>query len=137
MSTLSHRPARLVTLVAALAVLGSYLPGSPAQAASARPGVRQPSTRTPASTRLSTRPLVRAGTVARPAASAVELPTLRTATSDTFDLGDGRLRTVVAAEPINFRNGAGAWTPIDNTLVAGSGGWTNRAGPYAVTLPAT
>lgn len=53
MSTLS-RPARLVSVVAALAVLGSYLPGSAAQAATARPGVRQSPNRTPASTWLTT-----------------------------------------------------------------------------------
>jgi len=53
MSTLS-RPARLVSVAAALAVLGSYLPGSAAQAATARPAVRQSPNRTPVSTWLTT-----------------------------------------------------------------------------------
>lgn len=60
---------------------------------------------------------------------------MRTARSTTFDLGDGRYRTRSYPDPVNYRDAAGAWQPIDNTLVAATGGWTNRAGPYRVTLP--
>ena len=46
-----------------------------------------------------------------------ELPGKRTATSSTRRLEDGRLRTSVHANPINFRDRDGAWKQIDSTLV--------------------
>ena len=68
-----------------------------------------------------------------------ELPARRTANSRTYTLGHGLLQTVYAADAVNYRDAAGAWQPIDNTLVAdtatpGSAA-VNRANRYQVHVP--
>src|SRR5438445_308471 len=64
---------------------------------------------------------------------AVELPALRTRTSDTFRApapGRGSFAenvAVISRDSINYRDADGVWQPIDDTLVAEAGGYTNRA----------
>src|SRR4051794_6057218 len=66
-----------------------------------------------------------------------EDPSLRTAHSSTFVDASGRRETRVYAAPVHYRDAAGAWQTIDNTLVAtGSGAVTNAANSYQATLPA-
>ncbi|MBN1607367.1 MAG: hypothetical protein JW940_12085, partial [Polyangiaceae bacterium] len=66
-----------------------------------------------------------------------EVESLRTETSRTFRLEDGRYFAQVFSEPINFKDESGAWRVIDNTLRATSDGWfENSAGAYSVRLPA-
>ena len=68
-------------------------------------------------------------------APGTEVPSLRTRTSRTFATGDGNLVAKIASEPINYLNPSGQWEPIDNTLVARSGGYRNRGADYSVLLP--
>src|SRR5262249_1934070 len=37
----------------------------------------------------------------------------------------------------NYRTPSGTWQPIDDSLVSSSGGFTNRADSYSLSLPAT
>jgi RHS repeat-associated protein len=65
-----------------------------------------------------------------------ELPELRTRNSQTYRTESGALLARVSPVPVNFKDGDGDWRPIDNTLVAGSGGsHQNEAGAYTATLP--
>lgn len=63
-----------------------------------------------------------------------------TATSSTYELADGSLRSVVYSAPVNYRDTDGGWEPIDNALVASPGEvWAvlqNAANDYLVRLPA-
>jgi RHS repeat-associated protein len=66
-----------------------------------------------------------------------EVPSLRTQSSQTFAKG-GRMQTVLSPTPVNYRNAAGAWAPIDETLVPQTGGsFRNAADNLTATLPAT
>jgi hypothetical protein len=70
---------------------------------------------------------------AAPAPGALELPGKRTATSNTFLNPDGSYTTEVAAQPVNYRDAAGAWQAIDTTLVQASDpnyAVQNAAGPF-------
>jgi hypothetical protein len=50
-----------------------------------------------------------------------ELPSLRTASSDTYERGG--LRVLKAyTHPVNYRDGAGKWQPIEDSLVQAEGG---------------
>ena len=49
-----------------------------------------------------------------------ELAERRTANSRTFQLQDGRVEQEISAGPLNFRDGAGQWQPIDPTVRASS-----------------
>jgi RHS repeat-associated protein len=61
----------------------------------------------------------------------------RTATSRTYADDHGFLRTRVYPGPVNYRDAAGHWQPIDDTLVAdASGGVRNKANSYRDSLPA-
>lgn len=76
----------------------------------------------------------RAG-LASPAAP-VEVAGLRSASSNTFSLGNGLYRTDTYTGPVNFTDAKGAWQRIDDTLAPAAGGrWANRAGPFTVSLP--
>jgi len=72
-------------------------------------------------------------------AASSELPARRTASSRTYTLGHGLLQTVYAADAVNYRDAAGAWQPIDNTLTATSAtpgsAAVNRANRYQVHVP--
>ena len=68
-----------------------------------------------------------------PLPGALELPGKRTAASSTYLNPDGSFTTVVAARPVNYRDAAGDWQPIDTTLVpSGASGYAfeNAAGPF-------
>jgi len=66
----------------------------------------------------------------------VELKARRTATSETFRLGNGRLLTRIHQAPINYRNAEGDWKPIENALRLGADGTArNGANAFDVKLP--
>ena len=46
-----------------------------------------------------------------------ELPDKRTQYSSTYLLSDGGLRAVLYQSPVNYKDAAGDWRPIDPTLV--------------------
>jgi RHS repeat-associated protein len=65
-----------------------------------------------------------------------ELPPLRTASSDTYERSDGTRVMKSYATPINYRNSAGEWAPIENQLVKSEGGgWHPKASGVPVALP--
>jgi hypothetical protein len=69
-------------------------------------------------------------------AKSVELKNSRTATSDTFALEEGKQETRIYPEPVNYRDAAGRWQPIEENLELGAGGAIgNKAGPVVLTLP--
>lgn len=77
------------------------------------------------------------GAAASPAA--VEVPTLRTRTSDTY-LQNGHDVARVYPGSINYPDGSGHWQPIDDTLIPSSRpgyAYQNRANRYTVYFPAT
>jgi RHS repeat-associated protein len=48
----------------------------------------------------------------------------------------GLHKTEISSTPLNYKNAQGAWTPIDNSLVASSGGgWHNDANSFSAQLP--
>ena len=53
-----------------------------------------------------------------PQPGALELPGSRSATSNTYLNPDGSYTTAVAPRAVNYRDAAGAWQPIDTSLVA-------------------
>jgi RHS repeat-associated protein len=64
-----------------------------------------------------------------------ELPELRTRTSRTY-VNNGRREVRVYPAPVNYQDATGAWQPIDETLVATSGGgWHNAADAYRLDVP--
>lgn len=66
-----------------------------------------------------------------------ELVERRTQTSRTSAMPDGTLRTELFTGPIHYRDGAGRWQSIDNTLVASSRAgwaWENRANAYGLLM---
>lgn len=56
-----------------------------------------------------------------------ELEALRTATSATFDLGDGRYGVLSDILPLHYQAEDGSWQPINPAFEAVEGGWLNRA----------
>lgn len=67
-----------------------------------------------------------------------ELVGRRTATSRTFEAGNGRFVTRVYGSPVNFRDDQGDWRAIDNDLVPSDKAgyaFTNAANRYRVQLP--
>jgi len=58
-------------------------------------------------------------------AGAAEDVSLRTETSNTYDLPDGTKLAVISAEPVNYKDESGAWQVIDTTLVR-----SDEAGRY-------
>jgi RHS repeat-associated protein len=70
-------------------------------------------------------------------AGAVELPGIRTRTSNTYQTPDGKQITRLYESAVNYRKGGG-WEPIDNTLVpttASGFAYKNRANSYLAELP--
>src|SRR5215469_6315823 len=49
-----------------------------------------------------------------------ELTGERTQYSRTYELSDGRRQAVISAVPVNYRDAAGRWEPIDTTVVRSS-----------------
>ena len=100
--------------------------------------------------------LVSVGTLATPSAHATEAATTVAPTSPgsapvssttapsslqseyaTTTIQPGGIRkTEMSSTPLNYKNSQGAWTPIDNSLVASSGGgWHNNANSFSAQLP--
>ena len=67
----------------------------------------------------------------------VELDARRTATSETFRLSSGALRTVLYESPIHYRDAEGDWKPIGEDLAEQSDGTglTNGPNAFDLTLP--
>lgn len=66
----------------------------------------------------------------------VEIPTKRTATSETFRLSGGELETRVFDSPINYKDSSGEWQPIDESLTPSQGGgFENGGNRFDVHLP--
>jgi len=71
-----------------------------------------------------------------PVEAQVELPELRTATSDTYELPSGALRTELFAGPVNYEAEDGEFKPIDEGLEeAPDGGVANGANSFDLHLP--
>jgi YD repeat-containing protein len=66
-----------------------------------------------------------------------ELPSLRTAASDTFLESDGSRLARIYAAPVNYRAANGEWVPIDDGLQRGLAGWQPAASPVPVNLPSS
>lgn len=66
-----------------------------------------------------------------------QVRSLATATSRTYALPTGRYVTRISPVPVNFRDGHGAWRPIDNRLTPTShGSYRNAANSFTATIPA-
>jgi hypothetical protein len=66
----------------------------------------------------------------------VEVASLRSENSRTYHAADGHLVARVSQEPVNYRDAAGDWQPIDTALRAdGSGGLETTAAATEVSLP--
>jgi RHS repeat-associated protein len=66
----------------------------------------------------------------------VELAGKRTAASQTFRLPDEQLETRIYASPVNYKDSAGAWKPIENGFEElPNGQLTNGANSFHVSLP--
>jgi RHS repeat-associated protein len=71
-----------------------------------------------------------------PPPAAVELPELRTATSNTYRLPDGQRETRLFEVPVNYRDESGEWAPIEEELTELPGGAvTNGENSFDVRLP--
>ncbi len=64
-----------------------------------------------------------------------ELVSSRTRTSRTYEDAQGALTSRVYPGSVNYRAPDGSWKAIDNTVVATTGGFANKAGHYSVKLP--
>lgn len=67
----------------------------------------------------------------------VELPGARTATSNTYELPDGKRETVIYESPVNFKDAEGDWKPIRDGLEEqpDGSGLTNAANSFDLSLP--
>jgi RHS repeat-associated protein len=67
---------------------------------------------------------------------AVELPKERTATSNTYSLPNGSLKTEIFASSVNYETDEGEWEPIDEGLAeAPDGTISNGANSFDLQLP--
>ena len=69
----------------------------------------------------------------------IQLPELSTETTSTFRMPNGSYRLEAAPEPVNYRDDAGDWHAIDNTLVDAPGATyavANAANEYTASIPA-
>ena len=65
-----------------------------------------------------------------------ELPALRTATSNTFELSNGQTETRLYESPVNYRDEDGAWQPIEEGLTElPSGAVVNGDNSFDIHLP--
>jgi RHS repeat-associated protein len=121
------RVARLLVAAAAVSLLLAGVPGSwSARAADPAPAVEE---QMPARTPLRLGPETPDGR---------ELLDERTRTSRTYLRDDGSRLAILSAAPVNFRDGTGAWRPIDNTLTPSlKAGFAheNEANSYDLQLP--
>ncbi|MCW3841999.1 DNRLRE domain-containing protein [Micromonospora yasonensis] len=62
------------------------------------------------------------GVVKKPAKRVKELTGRRTATTQVFQMSDGRLQAEVSAAPRFYQDAKGAWQPIDTTISAAKAG---------------
>lgn len=68
----------------------------------------------------------------------VEVPSLRTEYSDTYQLPNGQLQAVVSAGPVNYQRSDGSFVPIDDSLKpspAAGYAFENAAGPFQAEFP--
>ncbi len=66
----------------------------------------------------------------------VELESERTATSQTFQLPDGKLETRLYGSPVNYQDAQGDWKPIDESFEElDNGRLTNGPNSFDVSLP--
>jgi RHS repeat-associated protein len=121
MGALRSRSVLLVAMLGCVAaLLVALLIGSPSQAES---------TSTASSSGATAQPFA-----APPSGS--EVPSLRTENSRTYRSGDGSLVAKISAGPVNYRDGAGDWQPIDTALRAdGGGGLQTTAAAAELSLP--
>ncbi|MBR7826391.1 hypothetical protein KDK95_08765 [Actinospica sp. MGRD01-02] len=56
------------------------------------------------------------------------------ATQAWYKNADGTLTERASQTPINFKDASGHWRPIDDSLVAGSGGYTNKAASFGLRI---
>jgi hypothetical protein len=62
------------------------------------------------------------------AATSHEVPAMRDRYGDNYENADGTWTGRYYTRPVNYRDGQGAWQPIDSSLVGdGAGRWRNRA----------
>lgn len=66
---------------------------------------------------------------------AEEIPSKRTANSDTYALPGGEVETRIYEEPINFRNDGGKWQPIEEGFERNGLAIEDRSHPFDVRLP--
>lgn len=59
----------------------------------------------------------------------------RSERSTTYENADGTFTAVVNSAPVNWKDAAGTWRAIDNSLVADGAFWRNRSGPVGVRVP--
>ena len=111
-----------VVAVGALTVIAQPVPDTPAAA----PATSQ----TPAVVPV---PAGRASSLPRDITG--ELIAQRTADSDTYVTTEGQRYVVEYPAPVNYKDGAGAFQPIDDTANQDSNGWHNAAGLYAGAVP--
>ncbi|MFD7290896.1 LamG-like jellyroll fold domain-containing protein [Streptomyces sp. NPDC059863] len=67
-------------------------------------------------------------------ATSKEIVSERAAHSRTYANADGTETTELSTTPLHYRDGAGAWRPVDPALVASDGGWAGAAGSVGVRL---
>ena len=66
-----------------------------------------------------------------------EVVEMRTATSATYDLGDGRLALVADVTPLHYRDAEGRWQRIDPVFAEAESGWMNRSNAVETSVAAT
>jgi RHS repeat-associated protein len=113
------------------------LGGDEAQAPPRDPGQRPVVSRMP-EVEVPRRERLPASAVAGPVSRVEELVGERTGNGRFHRLSDGRVEAEIAAAPVNFRDAAGRWHPIDTTVqpavvAPGPGGfaWSNVTNTYA------
>lgn len=124
----------LLTLAAVVVLVASSIVGVGVFTTSTRAGVANADTSAAAQGAAGGLPK-QASPVAPPGR---ELSGLRTESSDTYEAGGGRRVLRAFAHPVNYRDAAGSWQPIEDTLVAAEGGgWRTKASGVPVSLPST
>jgi RHS repeat-associated protein len=129
-----------ILLVTISAVIGAGLAVPAAQAASKAADVASPAVTTgtspaPIDLGVNKPPVSTESTL--PVNSDGELPTLRTATSRTYETSSG-YEAQVFSGPVDYQDTSGAWQKIDDSLVSdGTGGYKVKANGYSLDLPAS
>jgi RHS repeat-associated protein len=65
-----------------------------------------------------------------------EIPALRSRYSRTYEGVHGLADLVLSPQPVNYKDSAGRWQPIDDQLVPAGSLYANRADDYTARLPA-